>query len=172
MQMAGRRVGWGAAPRKRAVPPRPRPAGTGKARQGQGQDSGHEAPPRANVLSSALGVLQCPWVCNFWGQQADMKRICCCTVAKSCPTLCNPMDCVVRQAPLSMGFPRQDTHTHTAPRLYPPGENDKGRAHSHPGRSTDAPTPGHHPPMARRTWLVRAMPLDLPRVTVQGFPGA
>ena len=109
MQMAGRRVGWGAAPRKRAVPPRPRPAGTGKARQGQGQDSGHEAPPRANVLSSALGVLQCPWVCNFWGQQADMKRICCCTVAKSCPTLCNPMDCVVRQAPLSMGFPRQDS---------------------------------------------------------------
>ena len=87
MQMAGRRAGWGAAPRKRAVPPRPRPAGTGKARQGQGQDSGHEAPPRANVLSSALGVLQCPWVCNFWGQQADMKRICCCSAAKSCPTL-------------------------------------------------------------------------------------
>ena len=29
-------------------------------------------------------------------------------VAQSCPTLCNPMDCVAHQAPLSMGFPRQE----------------------------------------------------------------
>ena len=29
-------------------------------------------------------------------------------VAKSCPTLCNPTDCVAHQASLSMGFPRQD----------------------------------------------------------------
>ena len=32
---------------------------------------------------------------------------CCCLVAKSCPTLCNPMDWA-RQAPLSMGFSRQE----------------------------------------------------------------
>ena len=28
-------------------------------------------------------------------------------VAQSCPTLCDPMDCVAYQAPLSMGFSRQ-----------------------------------------------------------------
>ena len=33
--------------------------------------------------------------------------ICCCLAAKSCPTLCNPMDCSC-QSPLSMGFPRQE----------------------------------------------------------------
>ena len=32
---------------------------------------------------------------------------CCCLVAKSYPTLCNPMDCS-RQASLSMGFSRQE----------------------------------------------------------------
>ena len=31
-----------------------------------------------------------------------------CSVAKSCSTLCNPMDYIARQAPLSMGFPRQE----------------------------------------------------------------
>ena len=29
-------------------------------------------------------------------------------VTQSCLTLCDPMDCVVHQAPLSMGFPRQE----------------------------------------------------------------
>ena len=31
-----------------------------------------------------------------------------CLVTQSCPTLCNPMDCVAHQAPLSMGFFRQE----------------------------------------------------------------
>ena len=31
-----------------------------------------------------------------------------CLVAKLYPTLCDPMDCVACQAPLSMGFPRQE----------------------------------------------------------------
>ena len=31
---------------------------------------------------------------------------CCCSVAKLCPTLCNPM--VACQTPLSMGFSRQE----------------------------------------------------------------
>ena len=30
-------------------------------------------------------------------------------VAQSCPTLCDPMDCVARQAPLSMEFSRQES---------------------------------------------------------------
>ena len=32
----------------------------------------------------------------------------CCLVTKLCPTLCDPMDCSL-QAPLSMGFPRQES---------------------------------------------------------------
>ena len=32
-------------------------------------------------------------------------------VTKSCLTLCNPMDCVAHQAPLSMGFSRQECWT-------------------------------------------------------------
>ena len=27
---------------------------------------------------------------------------------QSCPTLCNPMDCIAHQAPLSGGFPKQE----------------------------------------------------------------
>ena len=30
----------------------------------------------------------------------------CCLVAKLCPILCDPMDCIAHQAPLSVGFPR------------------------------------------------------------------
>ena len=34
--------------------------------------------------------------------------VCCvCLVVQACPTLCDPMD-VAHQAPLSMGFPRQE----------------------------------------------------------------
>ena len=29
-------------------------------------------------------------------------------VAQSCPTLCNPVDCIACQAPLSMGLSRQE----------------------------------------------------------------
>ena len=40
----------------------------------------------------------CVWVC-----------VCVCVlVARSCPTLCNPMDCVAHQAPLSIEFSRQE----------------------------------------------------------------
>ena len=34
--------------------------------------------------------------------------MCACSVALSCPTFCNPMDYITRQAPLSMGPPRQE----------------------------------------------------------------
>ena len=35
-----------------------------------------------------------------------MAYMCCCSVTKSCPTLCNPWT-VAHWAPLSLGFPRQ-----------------------------------------------------------------
>ena len=38
-------------------------------------------------------------------------RVCVCVcvlVAQSCPTLCDPMDCVAHQAPLSIEFSRQE----------------------------------------------------------------
>ena len=33
---------------------------------------------------------------------------CCCLVTKVCPALCDPMDYVLHQTSLSMGFPRQE----------------------------------------------------------------
>ena len=36
------------------------------------------------------------------------QAFCVCLVAQSCPSLCNPMDCIVHQPPLSMGFSRQE----------------------------------------------------------------
>ena len=41
----------------------------------------------------------------------------CSGVAQSCLTLCDPMDCIVLQAPLSMGFSRQE---YWSGLLYPP----------------------------------------------------
>ena len=41
--------------------------------------------------------------------QGSPRPIFCCLVTNSCPILCNPMDCVDCQAPLSMGFSRQNT---------------------------------------------------------------
>ena len=41
--------------------------------------------------------------------QGSPRPIFCCLVTNLCPTLCNPMDCVDCQAPLSMGFSRQNT---------------------------------------------------------------
>ena len=36
---------------------------------------------------------------------------CCCLVTQSCPTLCDPMDYVTHQAPLPVGFARQEYWT-------------------------------------------------------------
>jgi len=35
-------------------------------------------------------------------------RVCTCSVVQLCPTLCDPMDCIAHQAPLSMEFSRQE----------------------------------------------------------------
>ena len=34
----------------------------------------------------------------------NVKYIVLCLVAQSCPTLCDPMNCIAHQAPLSMGI--------------------------------------------------------------------
>ena len=46
-----------------------------------------------------------------WGKKSQIQlsdSVQFSSVAQSCPTLCNPMDCIARQAPLSMGFFRQE----------------------------------------------------------------
>ena len=43
-----------------------------------------------------------------------------CSVSQSCPTLCNPMDCIAYQIPLSMGFSRQDYRSRLP--FPPPGD--------------------------------------------------
>ena len=41
-------------------------------------------------------------------QQVAILKICCCLVAKSCLTLCNPVDYMACQVLLSMEFSRQE----------------------------------------------------------------
>ena len=41
-------------------------------------------------------------ICNPWGKG------CCCLVTESCPVLCDGKDCSSHQAPLPMGFSRQE----------------------------------------------------------------
>ena len=48
----------------------------------------------------------------------------CCVAAQSCPTLCDPMDCVACQAPLCMGFSRQE-HWSGSPFPSPMQESEK-----------------------------------------------
>ena len=38
----------------------------------------------------------------------SIKASCCCLVAKLCLALCDSLNCVACQTPLSMGFPRQE----------------------------------------------------------------
>ena len=38
----------------------------------------------------------------------DIILVCYCLLAQSCPTHCDPVDCIARQAPLSMEFPGQE----------------------------------------------------------------
>ena len=48
---------------------------------------------------------------EFTSLQTDTRGVpwwSCCLVAKSCPALCNSVDCVAHQAPLPMGFFRQE----------------------------------------------------------------
>ena len=40
-----------------------------------------------------------------------LRNICCSLIAKSSPTLCDPVDCSCPQAPLSMGSPSQEYWT-------------------------------------------------------------
>ena len=37
-----------------------------------------------------------------------LLNCCCCLVARLCPTVCDPTDCIACQAPVSMGFSRQE----------------------------------------------------------------
>ena len=51
-------------------------------------------------------IVHCLLVICSYGQ-SDLDKGKESEVAQSCPTLCDPMDCVAYQAPLSMGFSRQ-----------------------------------------------------------------
>ena len=54
-------------------------------------------------------LLHCWWILyplSHRGSHVILKHIC--LVAQSCLTLCDPMDCVAHQVPLSMGLSRQE----------------------------------------------------------------
>ena len=54
--------------------------------------------------SSQPGDGTCISYVSFIGRQVVYH--CCCSVAQSCPTLCDPMDCSMDQAPLSLTISR------------------------------------------------------------------
>ena len=50
-----------------------------------------------------------PQDAGTWGLGIPkIRNLSCCLVAKSCSSLCNPMDYIACQSPLSMGFPSQE----------------------------------------------------------------
>ena len=66
---------------------------------------------------------------------------CCHWVAKSCPTHCNPKDCIALQAPLSMGFSRQE-YRHGLPFPSPLLLGTEKYFPDHPNWETTNPCPG------------------------------
>ena len=74
--------------------------------------------------------------CQLWnldpnkGQEMGLvimleEELCCAKSLQSCLTLCNPMDCIVCQVPLSMGFSRQE-YWRALPFLLPGDLPDPG----------------------------------------------
>ena len=63
------------------------------------------ASPALQAVSYIAG-----WFFTNWATwEAPFIPVCLCAKSlQSCPTLCNPMDYIAHQAPLSMGFPRQE----------------------------------------------------------------
>ena len=48
------------------------------------------------------------WIHKPFRTPEDCVCVCVCVCAQSCLTLCDPMDCIAHQAPLSMDFSRQE----------------------------------------------------------------
>ena len=63
-------------------------------------DGGGGTRIKENMMNQLVSVLKLTYIYK--------ERVCCSLVAQSCPTLCNPMDCIACVAPPSMGFPRQE----------------------------------------------------------------
>ena len=82
-------------------------------------------------------ILMCcsPWGCKELDMTEQLNKLCyrtkgrkgfkkgCCLVHKLCPTLCDPLDCIAHQAPLSVAFHRQESWSglpFPPPRINPP----------------------------------------------------
>ena len=79
-------------------------------------------------------------------------------VAQSCLTLCNPMDCIARQVPLSVGFPR---HEHWSGLPFPPPGDlpDPGIEPRFPTLQADSlPSEPQGKPLFRRFLLYIGLP--------------
>ena len=61
----------------------------------------------------------------------------CGLVTQSCPTLCDPMDCIARQTPLSMEFSRQE-YWSRPPFLSPGDLSDPGMKPGSPELQADS----------------------------------
>ena len=64
-------------------------------------------PERLAVVNGSTSCVCCAWTRPCLPAKGisqhenyDLFECCCCSVARSCPTLCDPMDCVAHQASL------------------------------------------------------------------------
>ena len=72
-----------------------------------------EEPGYTKVLQQRAGRFFCKLKKTRYPKLRSFALLCVCEkvkvfVAQSCPTVCNPMDCVTCQAPLFMEFSRQE----------------------------------------------------------------
>ena len=65
----------------------------------------HTLPAPALVACSSAQIVKTPVVSEGRLALVERERA---KLLQSCQTLCDPMNCIARQAPLSMGFPRRE----------------------------------------------------------------
>ena len=59
---------------------------------------------RIQVIIWGAGIYRCSQCIISVGNDVTGNTVCVCSVAQPCPTLCDPIDYIAHQAPLSMGF--------------------------------------------------------------------
>ena len=107
-------------------------------RQGDCRSDGSALYPDRGGGCRTVSICPNPQDCTLERMNSTLENcthtddVCVCSLAQSYPALCDPMDCIAHQAPLSMGFPRQECWSGL---LFPsPGDLP------HPGIEPRSPT--------------------------------
>ena len=89
---------------------------------------------------------------NFIYFRASKRECCCCSVTKSCPNLCDPMDCSILGFPVLHYLPEfAQTHVHWVSDAIQP-------SHPLPSSSAFAFNPSQHPGLSNKSALCIRLP--------------